>query len=137
MGFASFFEWEKTVKNFSRFVISLKRFIDDIFGGWRGTNRQFSLFIEQFNKFGSLYGIGINIDKCQCSHSVNFLDVVVCNEGGVLKTSLYVKATDANRYLNYLSYHPAHTFKGLPYSQMRRAALICSDPRTELNRWMP
>ena len=42
-------------------------------------------------------------------------------------TSLYTKPTDAHRYLHRLSFHPPHTFNSLPFSQMRRAVLICSD----------
>ena len=60
-------------------------------------------------------------------HTVNFLDVVVSNKSNVVTTQVYTKPTDSNRYLHSSSYHPKHTFRGLPYSQMRRAAVICSD----------
>ncbi len=40
---------------------------------------------------------------------------------------MYVKPTDSTRYLHRRSYHSRHTFGGIPFSQFRRAAVICSD----------
>ena len=60
-------------------------------------------------------------------YEVVFLDVVVSNKNNVISTRLYSKPTDANRYLHSSSFHPKHTFRGLPYSQMRRAAVISSN----------
>ena len=53
--------------------------------------------------------------------------MLVSNSCGNIVTDLYVKPTDARRYLHRSSFHPAHTFAGIPFSQMRRAALICSN----------
>ena len=103
----------------------LLRFIDDFFGGWAGTYRQFKQFITVFNNFGKHYGV--IFDKEQFGDSVTFLDVLVSNSCGHLVTDLYFKPTDARRYLHRNSFHPAHTFRGIPFSQMRRAALICSN----------
>ena len=40
---------------------------------------------------------------------------------------MYVKPTDASRYLHRRSDHAAHTFKSIPYSQFRRAVVLCSE----------
>ena len=40
---------------------------------------------------------------------------------------MYVKPTDCTRYLNRRSFHSKHTFTGMPFSQFRRAAVICSE----------
>ena len=45
-----------------------------------------------------------------------------------MKTKLFVKPTDSPTYLNCRSYHNQHVFKSLPYSQFRRAVVVCSDP---------
>ena len=111
--------------SFSRYSNLLLRFIDDLFDGWSGSFRQFKHFVATFNSFGKQYGV--IFDKEQFGDSVNFLDVVVSNSCGNIVTDLYVKPTDARRYLHRSSFHPAHTFAGIPYSQMRRAALICSN----------
>ena len=105
--------------------ITLLRYIDDLFGGWLGTYRQFKHFISSFNNFGKEYGI--TFDKEQFGDTVNFLDVLVSNNSGSIVTDLYIKPTDARRYLHRSSFHPGHTFSGIPFSQMRRAALICSN----------
>ena len=122
------FQFKKTppsVSCFTPFIICLLRFIDDIFGAWTGTHRQFKNFIEIFNKFGKSYGIVF--DKDMFGDRVNFLDVLASNSCGSIVTDLHVKPTDARRYLHRHSFHPQHTFSGIPFSQMRRAALIWSN----------
>ena len=105
-------------------VISSFRFIDDLFGGWLGTLRQFTQFVHCFNTFGSNFGI--SFDKQEFGDTVNFLDVLVSNATGAIVTDIYCKPTDAHRYLHRSSFHPQHTFRGIPFSQMRRAVVICS-----------
>lgn len=61
-----------------------------------------------------------------CGTSVEFLDVTTRLENGSVETTMYVKPTDSTRYLDRRSYHSRHTFRGMPYSQFRRAAAICS-----------
>ena len=58
---------------------------------------------------------------------MEFLDTIVDISNGVVKTRLFVKPTDSPTYLNRRSYHNQHVFKALPYSQFRRAVLVCSD----------
>lgn len=110
---------------YKHFIVSVVRFIDDLFGGWVGTLRQFNSFIKQFNSFGKAFGI--IFDKEQFGDTVHFLDVLVSNATGVIITDLYTKPTDAHRYLHRRSFHPKHTFSGIPFSQMRRAVVICSN----------
>ena len=112
--------------NYKQFIVCLIRFIDDVFGGWLGTYRQFKQFVSSFNLFAKDYGI--NFDKHSFGDTVNFLDVIVSNNTGVIVTDLYIKPTDSCRYLHRTSFHPKHTFTGIPFSQMRRAMLICSTP---------
>ena len=108
-----------------RFVVNLWRFIDDVFGGWDGTLRQFRSFVNCFNDYGKTFGI--MFDKEQFGDTVNFLDVSVSDCTGALTTDLYHKPTDAHRYLHRNSFHPKHTFSGIPFAQMRRAVLIWSN----------
>ena len=55
---------------FKQLIVSLVRFIDDLFGGWLGTTRQFANFISVFNNFGKNYGI--IFDKEQIGDTVHF-----------------------------------------------------------------
>ena len=115
-----------TFPHFKELFVCYSRFIDDLFGGWAGSVRQFYTFIYVFNGFGKRYGI--IFDKEQIGDTVHNLDVSVSNATGELVTDLYTKPTDAHRYLHRNSFHPQHTFRGIPFSQMRRAVIICSTP---------
>ena len=100
------------------------RFLDDVWGVWQGSAGLFQDFLKEVNSIGSNYGIAFTGN---CDKSVEFLDVTTSIMEGKWSTTMYVKPTDSTRYLNRRSYHSKHTFSGIPYSQFRRAAVICSD----------
>ena len=107
-------------------MMSRKRFLDDLFFGWSGTERQFDIFKTELNKVGKPCGITF---KGDVGTSVDFLDVTVnIHPNGVLTTKMYVKPTDATRYLHRRSDHSPHTFVSIPFSQFRRAVVLCSEP---------
>ena len=55
-------------------LISLwKRFIDDVLGRWRGTERQFNMFVTELNRLAAPFGI--QFADAQIGTRVNFLDV--------------------------------------------------------------
>ena len=104
---------------------SRKRFLDDLFFGWTGTARQFSRFKSALNEVGVKFGITF---KGDVGKNVDFLDcTVMLQPGGIISTKMYVKPTDATRYLNRRSDHSPHTFSSIPFSQFRRAVVLCSD----------
>ena len=105
--------------------ICRKRYLDDIFMAWKGTVRQFNQFVSSLNTIGSPFGIQF---QGSCDKKIEFLDVLIDISSGIIKTKLFVKPTDSPTYLNRRSYHNQHVFKSLPYSQFRRAVVICSDP---------
>ena len=105
-------------------LINRLRFLDDLWFGWTGTARQFTLFKTALNKVGGEIGITF---KGEVNSSVDFLDVTVTLEAdGKINTKLYVKPTDACRYLHRRSDHGQHTFRSTPFSQYRRAVVLCS-----------
>ena len=55
------------------------------------------------------------------------MDVSVTLNEARFTTKMYVKPTDASRYLHRRSDHDRHTFKSIPYTQFRRAVLLCSE----------
>ena len=101
-----------------------KRFLDGIFQEWYGTKAEFEMYKESINKVGIELGFTV---KGDCEKTIEFLDVQVSIDPSGHKTDLHIKPTDANRYLNRKSYHSQHTFRATPFSQFRRAVLICSD----------
>ena len=76
-------------------------------------------------------GVGRDIGltfKGSASKSVEFLDTITTLNGTKIETDLFIKPTDAQQFLNRRSDHPPHMFKAIPYSQMRRTVVICSNP---------
>ena len=109
-----------------------KRYIDDIFGVWSGTEEEFQDFVKILNSKAATFGIEFT---GEVGRELSFLDVLVeikQTEDGTIAvgTSLYKKPTDNRSFLQRNSYHPPHVFKSVPYSQLLRAKTICSDETT-------
>ncbi len=72
----------------------LRRYIDDVFGIWSGTIRQFDLFVKNLNEVTT--PLGIQFGDCQIGKSVNYLDVKLSlTENNVIEFQLHKKDTDA------------------------------------------
>ena len=101
-------------------LISLwKRFIDDVLGRWRGTERQFNMFVTELNRLAAPFGI--QFADAQIGTRVNFLDVsLYLDSEGQIQYSLFRKKTDARQYLNTASFHPPQVFESVAFSQMLR-----------------
>ena len=64
---------------------------------------------------------------------MDFLDIsITLKTDGKLETKMYVKPTDASRYLHRRSDHGSHTFRSTPFSQFRRAIVICSNEEDQI-----
>ena len=112
----------EVVKKMNKLKKSLNRFLDDKRGVWFGEKSDFSKFLV--NAVGQKFGVQFT---GECEKSVVFFDVESSTtEDGKIKTSMYVNTTDSKRYLNRRSYHSAHTFKCMSFSQFRRA-VVCSN----------
>jgi hypothetical protein len=67
--------------------------------------------------------------KYEFSYSrIVFLDLEIFLEDGLLKTSLHIKPTNRQLYLDYHSNHPTHCKKSIPYCQALRVAERCTEP---------
>ena len=120
---------KENIDNWDLLVKLWKRYIDDIFGIWSGTEEEFYDFVKLLNSKAAAYGIEFTEE---IGRELSFLDVLVKirqSENGtfVIATSLYEKPTDNRSFLQRNSYHPPHVFKSVPYSQLLRAKTICSD----------
>ena len=102
---------------------SRRRFLDDLWFIWRGSERQFDLFKKTLNTIGGMSNFTL---KGSVGQSIEFLDVKLTLSDDKVETAVYIKPTDSDRYLNRRSDHSAHVFKGIPFSQFRRAVVICS-----------
>ena len=100
-------------------ILFWRRFIDDVFGIWKGSRRQFDLFVSKLNEAAKPFGI--QFGDCQFGKSVNYLDVeLTLGENNNIDYRLFKKETDARLYLNTDSFHPDHVFKSVVFSQMIR-----------------
>ena len=107
------------IENYKALIRFFKRFIDDIIGIWTGSRRQFDAFVSKLNSLTSQYGIVFG--DCQFGKSANYLDIkLTLDEDNKLDYQLYKKETDARLYLKTDSFHPAHVFKSVIFSQMIR-----------------
>lgn len=102
-----------------------KRFIDDIFLVFTGTQQNLSNFHEYLNDCNEhLYFIQNSDYK-----EINFLDIKVVRENNMLNTNLFRKPTDRNTLLRCDSYHPTPLKRSLPISQFNRVRRMQHRPR--------
>lgn len=105
--------------NLWQLIVFWKRFIDDVFGLWTGSIRQFHLFVKKLNELAKEFGL--QFGDSQIGKSVNYLDMTISLvDNNILKYQLFVKETDARLYLETDTFHPAHVFKSVVFSQMMR-----------------
>ena len=101
------------------FVKLFRRFIDDGFLIWKGTKRQFSLFVTNLNAIAETFGI--RFGSWEIGKSVNFLDLTLyLDDQNKVQYKIYTKPTDARNYLRTDSFHPPHVFRSVAFSQMLR-----------------
>ena len=101
------------------FVKLFRRFIDDGFLIWKGTKRQFSLFVTNLNALAENFGI--RFGSWEIGKSVNFLDLTLyLDDQNKVQYKIYTKPTDARNYLRTDSFHPPHVFRSVAFSQMLR-----------------
>lgn len=100
-----------------------KRFIDDIFMLWTGTEEELLQFFEFINGYHTTIKFTMN----HSTDSVSFLDVLISLKNGYLQTDLFSKPTDTHAYLHSTSCHPRHMVKNIPYAQFLRLRRLCSD----------
>jgi hypothetical protein len=102
-----------------------KRFIDDIFLLWNGTQAELETILKKLNDIHPT----IKFDAKFSRTSIEFLDTRIYKAAnGILQTTLYTKPTDRQSYLHSKSYHPNSCKRSIAYSQALRIRRICSEP---------
>lgn len=104
------------------FISNWKRYIDDIFFVWKGTEAQLLDFHQFINTNNQHLRFTMEYDM----HKMNFLDILIYRDGDRLGTNLYRKPTDRNSILHGQSFHPVPLKRSLPVSQFNRIRRICS-----------
>lgn len=97
------------------------RYIDDIFMIWGGPERDLKRFLRL------LEGNEVNLSFTHKSSKVemDFLDIKIQVEEGVLRTDLHRKDTAGNSVLHAHSHHPVKLKWSIPYGELLRAKRNC------------
>ena len=106
-------------------LIFWKRFIDDVLGLFKGNEQEFEEFESWLNSI--MRGV-VKFKSNFSSEKVEFLDLIISIENGKLKTNLFVKPSNLQIYLDFMSNHPEHCKVGLVYGQALRIIERCSEP---------
>ena len=114
---------KRLTNNFMTNIPIWRRYIDDIFFIWTGPLPQLTQFITYANSFHPT----IKLTFEHSYTSINFLDVTVyIDEDNAIQTNIHQKDTDKHLLLHYKSMHPAHTKRGIIYSQALRYKRLIS-----------
>jgi hypothetical protein len=111
-----------------RHLLYFKRYIDDIFGLWRGTINEFrDILIPLIQQLVAPLEITYNIKQ----DSIDFLDVTFFKtpneeDNFSIHTKVYQKPNNAYQYVPFLSQHPNATKIGFIKGELIRYKRICS-----------
>ena len=95
-------KWDETLFTAPIQPVFYKRFDEDGFGVWTGTETE----LKEFAAFANTIHKNIIVDLGYHKRQIEFLDTLVKIENGHIDTDLYIKPTDKQLYLNSLSNHP-------------------------------
>ena len=110
-----------------------RRYIDDIFFLWNGSENELLKFIKHLNDFHPYLKFTASYDFTK--KTVVFLDTVISvTKDNFIKTDLYEKPGRKCNYLSPLSCHPSHITENIPYSLALRLKRICSENLDFLNK---
>ncbi|KFD60951.1 hypothetical protein M514_13377 [Trichuris suis] len=107
--------------NFTRRVEFFKRYVDDIFAIVKKGHEQ--SFLHHLNGLFTEH-IKFTIEK-EHGGRLPFLDALVIKDGHRLKTTVYRKPRNTDRYLNYHSHHPKSVKIGIVTGMVDRAFHLC------------
>ena len=104
-------------------IILWKRFIDDVLMLFKGSEHECIQLVDWLNSLMP----GIVKFKYEFSfEKVNFLDLEIFIENGLLMTNLFIKPTNSQLFLDFNSNHPEHCKEAIPFSQALRVVERCS-----------
>ena len=111
-----------------------RRFIDDIFFIWKGSEEELIEFMEHCNNFHPTikFTFEYNIN----TRAVNFLDIHIwIDSSGFIQTDLFQKPGKVCQLLLPSSAHPSHICRSLPLSIAYRLRRLCSLVNQSTDAW--
>lgn len=114
------------VQRFLALLLIWKRFIDDIFFIFLGTENELKQVFEYMNAIHPTIKFTFDYSLTQ----IPFLDTIVyVDSSRNLQTTLYRKPTDRSCLLHHSSHHPRHVKESIVYTQALRYCTIISEDR--------
>lgn len=95
------------------------RYVDDIL--LSAPKKYVEDILETFNSIHKRLKFSLELSNKNC---INFLNVLISNESGILTFDLYFKPTFSERFLNFHSYHPLTHKKSVIISLVNRIMLL-------------
>ena len=108
------------LQEWSPYILTWKRFIDDIFFIFTGNINDLTRLKQFMNNIHDT--IKFTFDQIHWHHK--FLDVTIYIKNAKIMTTIHRKPTDLMLLLHYQSNHPLHTKESIIYSQALRYNLI-------------
>jgi hypothetical protein len=108
--------------SFSSNIILYKRYIDDIFGIWRGSEKDFNEFFNFVNQIIP----GIKLTKL-FANEVSYLDILISLKDSKISFKPYSKELASFQYIPPFSSHPPACFKGYFKAETLRLATNSSN----------
>lgn len=107
-------ESECLIPKYNHCLLLFKRFIDDMFGIWIGSDAEWVEFQNDTNNFGIL-----TWDFEEPSLSVDFLDLTISIEANTIVTTTFQKALNLYQYIPPHSAHPPKMIQGIIYGLLK------------------
>ena len=119
-------EEAEIINSFYEFIAFWKRFIDDIFFLFQGSEEDLKRLMDYMNSLHPSIKYTFEYSR---SH-VPFLDTIVyLDSSRKLQTTLYRKPTDRSCLLHNSSHHPRHVKESIVYTQALRYCTIISEDK--------
>ncbi|OCT95432.1 hypothetical protein XELAEV_18013121mg [Xenopus laevis] len=107
------------------FIKLYKRYVDDLLLVWRGSESQFSSFVESLNHNDCNLRFTFSFDHA----NIDFLDLKLMSKSSEIVSTVYRKKSAGNSLLRADSCHPKHIFKAVPIGQFQRLRRNCMQLR--------
>ena len=99
------------------------RYIDDTFMIWPHGTEELNRFHDHLNDQHP----AIQFSREEVDKRIPFLDTLVERKGSGMKTSVYRKPTNTDRYIHYSSHHQRRVLRGTLCLMRDRAHYLCQD----------
>ncbi|XP_056397711.1 uncharacterized protein LOC130293234 [Hyla sarda] len=111
---------------FSPYIVTHRRYIDDLFFLWKGPETSIDAFLVKLNS--NNWGIKFTLEHSE--RSITFLDLNISHDNKRFVTSTHFQSVEVNSYLEFDSAHYKPWLRNVPSWQYKRIKKNCTDDET-------